>query len=105
MRVMPFCAALYLTHGSRNIHPFNVQPHLVMKTKLILFVFALATLLQPLRADNEIGFIEKFALTADREKALAAGCNGYIEKPIAPETFVTEVEQFARLGPAGEETQ
>ena len=39
------------------------------------------------------------------EKTLEAGCTGYIEKPIAPETFVTEVEQFAKLRPAGEQTQ
>jgi CheY-like chemotaxis protein len=30
----------------------------------------------------------------DREKALASGCNGYLEKPINPDTFVTEVERF-----------
>ena len=42
-----------------------------MKTKLFLLAFALVTLIQPLCAENEIGFIEKFALAADREKALA----------------------------------
>lgn len=30
----------------------------------------------------------------DRERSLDAGCNGYIEKPIDPDTFVTDVEQF-----------
>ncbi len=27
----------------------------------------------------------------DRERILAAGCNGYIEKPINPDTFKDEV--------------
>ena len=36
-------------------------------------------------------------------KALEAGCTGYIEKPINPETFVAEIEQIAGLPPAGEE--
>jgi two-component system cell cycle response regulator DivK len=31
-------------------------------------------------------------MPGDREKALAAGCTGYIEKPINPATFVDEME-------------
>lgn len=37
--------------------------------------------------------VTSFAMVGDREKVLAAGCEGYIEKPINPETFVKEVEQ------------
>ena len=33
-------------------------------------------------------------MAGDREKAIAAGCNGYIEKPINPETFVAEIERY-----------
>jgi len=38
--------------------------------------------------------ITSYAMTGDREKALAIGCAGYIEKPFAPETFVSEVEKY-----------
>lgn len=38
--------------------------------------------------------LTSYAMTGDREKALAAGCTGYIEKPINPETFVTEIEHY-----------
>lgn len=38
--------------------------------------------------------VTSHAMVGDREKALAAGCNGYIEKPINPETFVTEISGF-----------
>ncbi len=38
--------------------------------------------------------VTSYAMTGDRERILAAGCIGYIEKPINPETFVTEIEQY-----------
>jgi two-component system cell cycle response regulator DivK len=36
--------------------------------------------------------VTSYAMPGDREKALAAGCNGYIEKPINPEIFIAEME-------------
>ncbi|MHB1005690.1 MAG: response regulator [Chloroflexota bacterium] len=38
--------------------------------------------------------VTSYAMVGDRERILAAGCVGYIEKPINPETFVTEIERF-----------
>ncbi|MDX2019726.1 MAG: response regulator [Deltaproteobacteria bacterium] len=38
--------------------------------------------------------VTSYAMAGDREKALQAGCNGYIEKPINPESFATEVASF-----------
>jgi two-component system, cell cycle response regulator DivK len=38
--------------------------------------------------------VTSYAMAGDREKAMAAGCDGYIEKPIDPETFVSEVEKL-----------
>ncbi|MGA2853058.1 MAG: response regulator [Verrucomicrobiota bacterium] len=38
--------------------------------------------------------VTSYAMVGDREKSLAAGCNGYLEKPINPDTFVTEIERF-----------
>lgn len=43
--------------------------------------------------------VTSYAMQGDREKAMAAGCNGYIEKPINPDTFVLEVETFLRGAP------
>ncbi|MDA3895714.1 MAG: response regulator [Desulfobacteraceae bacterium] len=37
--------------------------------------------------------VTSFAMSGDRERLLAAGCNGYIEKPINPETFISEIRQ------------
>ena len=38
--------------------------------------------------------VTSYAMVGDREKSLAAGCNGYIEKPINPDTFVSEIQRF-----------
>jgi CheY-like chemotaxis protein len=38
--------------------------------------------------------VTSYAMAGDREKALAAGCDGYIEKPIDPDTFVAQVTSF-----------
>jgi CheY-like chemotaxis protein len=33
-------------------------------------------------------------MTGDRGKALAVGCDGYIEKPIDPESFLKEIRKY-----------
>ncbi len=43
--------------------------------------------------------VTSYAMIGDRERSLAAGCNGYIEKPINPETFIVEIENFVRTPP------
>jgi len=40
--------------------------------------------------------ITAFAMVGDRDRMLAAGFDGYMPKPITPETFVAEVEAFLR---------
>jgi len=46
---------------------------------------------KPKLADIPIVAVTSYAMVGDRERILAAGCNGYIEKPINPETFMDEV--------------
>lgn len=38
--------------------------------------------------------ITSFAMVGDRERILAAGCNGYIEKPIDPLAIVDEIRSI-----------
>jgi two-component system cell cycle response regulator DivK len=38
--------------------------------------------------------VTSYAMAGDREKALDAGCTGYMEKPIHPETFIEDIKQF-----------
>lgn len=58
--------------------------------------YAVASALRNLDAMRHVPIIAvtSYAMVGDREKCLAAGCNGYIEKPINPETFVDEVSTF-----------
>lgn len=45
----------------------------------------------PVLARTPIVAVTSYAMAGDRERILAAGCNGYIEKPINPDTFLVEV--------------
>jgi two-component system cell cycle response regulator DivK len=38
--------------------------------------------------------VTSYAMVGDRERILAAGCTGYIEKPIDPDTFMSQIEQY-----------
>lgn len=38
--------------------------------------------------------ITSYAMPGDQEKALSAGCTGYIKKPINPDTFLEEIESY-----------
>lgn len=45
-------------------------------------------------ASTPIVAVTSYAMAGDRERILAAGCDGYIEKPINPNTFMAEIEQY-----------
>jgi CheY-like chemotaxis protein len=52
-----------------------------------------------LKADKRTGHIpiiavSAFAMKSDMERASAAGCNGFITKPIDTRTFVTEISKY-----------
>jgi two-component system, cell cycle response regulator DivK len=38
--------------------------------------------------------VTSYAMTGGRERTIEAGCNGYIEKPINPDTFLEQIEQY-----------
>jgi two-component system cell cycle response regulator len=42
--------------------------------------------------------VTAYAMVGDRDRILAAGFNGYIPKPIVPETFVQQIEAFLPPG-------
>ena len=48
--------------------------------------------------DTRIVGVTALAMVGDRERVLAAGFDGYLSKPIDPETFVRTVEDFLPPG-------
>ena len=58
-----------------------------------------------LKADHQLARVPVLAVTAlamagDRERVLGAGFDGYISKPIEPDSFVAELEAFLPAGAA-----
>jgi two-component system, cell cycle response regulator DivK len=45
--------------------------------------------------------VTSYAMLGDRERIMAEGCVGYIEKPINPQTFLAEIEQYLPAGRKG----
>ena len=48
----------------------------------------------PILSQIPIVAVTSFAMVGDKEQALASGCTGYVEKPINPDTFMAEIEQY-----------
>jgi CheY-like chemotaxis protein len=78
---------------AQSLHPALILLDIQLPT---MDGYAVARTLRSIASlhDTPIVAVTSYAMTGDREKALAAGCNGYIEKPINPETFVSEIERF-----------
>ena len=84
------------------------QPHLILMDISLPDLDGLAAT-QALKADPVTQHIPVVALTAhamkgDEEKALAAGCAGYLTKPIDTRTFAQTVERFLAAGAASSST-
>ena len=57
----------------------------------------------PALVDIPIVAVTSYAMVGDRERILAAGCEGYIEKPINPQTFMAQVEAHLSPEPPAQE--
>lgn len=41
--------------------------------------------------------LTSYAMMEDKERAMKAGCTGYISKPITPETFLEEIKKYLEV--------
>ena len=62
--------------------------------------YEVAWMLKKMPGISEIPIVAvtSYAMRGDKENVIAAGCDGYIEKPINPDSFISEIEQFLFKG-------
>ena len=94
-------AVVHAGDGARGIElAAEVKPALVLLDIQLpgMDGYAVARALKkdPALAPIPIVAVTSYAMVNDREAALAAGCQGYIEKPIDPESFVSTMEKYLR---------
>ncbi len=92
------------TDGQRGAHLAQTGAFDILLSDLHMPVLTGYEIVARLLADPGWRRIPLIAVTAssmigDRERVLAAGFDGYISKPIAPETFAAEVARFLGNGP------
>jgi CheY-like chemotaxis protein len=93
------CAVVHTPDGRAGIELATAQPFDLILLDIQLPGMdghAVARALRTHAALNHIPIVAvtSYAMAGDREKALAAGCDGYIEKPIDPDTFVAQITEF-----------
>lgn len=98
--------------GEQGLHVAQETPPDLVLCDLQMPVMDGYAVVKQLKADHQLRSIPVIAVSAssmsgDSEKAIAAGFDGYISKPIEPETFVRQVEAFflstSRATAAGKE--
>jgi two-component system, cell cycle response regulator DivK len=57
----------------------------------------------PVLKDVPVVAVTSYAMVGDRERILEAGCTGYIEKPINPDTFVGQIKKYFEPRPGAKE--
>ncbi|NNG23583.1 response regulator [Telluria aromaticivorans] len=92
-------AALSAPDGLRGIAAARAEPPDLVACDVNLpgmngFAVLAALKAEPVLAGVPVLAVTALAMAGDREKLLAAGFDGYISKPIEPESFVAELEAF-----------
>jgi two-component system cell cycle response regulator DivK len=95
-------AVIQATNGVEGIsHARQYQPDLILLDIQLPVMdgYAVARELRKNEALAKVPIVAvtSYAMPGDRENALAAGCTGYIEKPIDPDTFISQIEYYLNV--------
>jgi len=93
------CSVIHATDGPAGVEMAAAQPFDLILLDIQLPVMDGHAVAHAIRSHATLKHVPiiavtSYAMAGDREKALAAGCNGYIEKPIDPDKFVAQVTSF-----------
>jgi CheY-like chemotaxis protein len=89
------------TDGERGMEMARkLKPHLILLDIQLPKMDGYAVA-RELRKNNDLAgtpivAVTSYAMAGDRERVLAAGADGYIEKPIDPEMFVDQIKKHLR---------
>lgn len=90
------------TDGEKGVEVAKeMKPHLILLDIQLPRMDGYAVA-HELRKNNELAStpivaVTSYAMVGDRERILAAGADGYIEKPIDPEKFVEQIKEHIRF--------
>lgn len=87
--------------GKEGIELANSTPVKIILLDIQLPVMDGYTVARELRKNPDLSMtpivaLTSYAMSGDREKAMEAGCNGYIEKPINPKTFPGQIDSLVK---------
>lgn len=93
---------LTATNGFEGVQAAQLEPPDLIVSDLQMPILGGYEVLQYLRHDPNLQHIAVIALTAlsmpgDKNKVLSSGFDGYLSKPIVPETFIQQIEAFLPL--------
>lgn len=79
----------------------EIQPDLIILDiqlpKMDGYTVAMELRKNPSLKEVPIVAVTSYAMVGDRERAMEAGCTGYIEKPINPDTFVDTIKSYLKF--------
>ena len=114
-----YLATFLLEHHGFNVSsarsgPEGIQAALQNQPDLIIldiqlpqmdgYAVARALRSNPALREVPIVAVTSYAMVGDRERTLEAGCNGYLEKPIDPNTFKDEIAKYLKVRSTDERT-
>ncbi len=93
------CTVVHAPDGRAGIQMATAQAFDLILLDIQLPVMDGHAVARELRANAALNHIPivavtSYAMAGDREKALTAGCNGYLEKPIDPDAFISQISAF-----------
>ena len=98
---MLFRSIIHATNGREAIELFNANPdiHLILMDIKMPEIdgFEATRQIKLLKKNIPVIAITAYAMTGDEERVMAAGCDGYLSKPISKKSLLEKIEEFVKI--------